>query len=115
RIWDDTGRLGYGVEEALALKDAGYTPGDVMTVDQERRYLSLKQAIAQEAFAENEVFGSEEYDTEDKIYQAIENEKQGKIIKPSKKETIISELLEKEMIQNPALAEAFQKFSPYKQ
>ncbi|RXM45681.1 YdeI family protein [Flavobacterium sp. YO12] len=49
------------------------------------------------------------------ILEAIENEKQGKIIKPSKKEMIISELLEKEMIQNPALKEAFQKFTPYKQ
>lgn len=49
------------------------------------------------------------------IAEAIENEKQGKIIKPSKKETIVSELLEKEMNQNPALKEAFQKFSPYKQ
>lgn len=51
----------------------------------------------------------------DYILEAIENEKQGKIIKPVKKEAIISELLEKEMSQNPALAEAFQKFSPYKQ
>jgi uncharacterized protein YdeI (YjbR/CyaY-like superfamily) len=49
------------------------------------------------------------------IAEAIENEKQGKIIKPSKKEAIISELLQKEMNNNPALAEAFQKFSPYKQ
>ncbi|QSB26217.1 YdeI family protein [Flavobacterium sp. CLA17] len=49
------------------------------------------------------------------ILEAIENEKQGKIIKPTKKETIVSELLEKEMNQNPALLEAFQKFSPYKQ
>ncbi len=49
------------------------------------------------------------------IAEAIENEKQGKIIKPSKKETIVSEFLEKEMIQNPALKEAFEKFSPYKQ
>ena len=49
------------------------------------------------------------------ILEAIENEKQGKIIKPSKKEVIVSELLQKEMDQNPALAEAFQKFSPYKQ
>lgn len=51
----------------------------------------------------------------DYILEAIENEKQGKIIKPAKKEAIISELLEKEMSQNPALAKAFQKFSPYKQ
>lgn len=49
------------------------------------------------------------------IFEAIENEKQGKIIKPSKKETIVSELLQKEMDSNPSLAEAFQKFSPYKQ
>ena len=49
------------------------------------------------------------------IAEAIENEKQGKIIKPSKKEMIVSELLQKEMDQNPALTEAFQKFSPYKQ
>ncbi|MEO8534755.1 MAG: DUF1801 domain-containing protein [Flavobacterium sp.] len=49
------------------------------------------------------------------ILEAIENEKQGKIIKPAKKEVIVSEFLEKEMSQNPALAEAFKKFSPYKQ
>lgn len=49
------------------------------------------------------------------ILEAIENEKQGKIIKPSKKEAIVSELLEKEMVQNPVLKEAFEKFSPYKQ
>ncbi|MCC9063855.1 YdeI/OmpD-associated family protein [Flavobacterium piscisymbiosum] len=49
------------------------------------------------------------------ILEAIENEKQGKIIKPSKKEAIVSELFEKVMSQNKVLAEAFQKFSPYKQ
>ncbi|KRB56851.1 hypothetical protein ASD98_09205 [Flavobacterium sp. Root186] len=49
------------------------------------------------------------------ILEAIENEKQGKIIKPSKKEAIVSELLNAEMIKNPALKEAFEKFSPYKQ
>lgn len=49
------------------------------------------------------------------IYEAIENEKQGKVIKPSKKEAIVSELLNKEMALNPALAAAFAKFSPYKQ
>lgn len=49
------------------------------------------------------------------ILEAIENEKQGKVIKPAKKEAIFSELLEKEMKQNPALSEAFHKFSPYKQ
>lgn len=49
------------------------------------------------------------------ILEAIENEKQGKIIKPSKKEAIVSELLNAEMIKNPSLKEAFEKFSPYKQ
>ena len=49
------------------------------------------------------------------ILEAIENEKQGKVIKPSKKEPIVSELLQKEMDKNSALAEAFQKFAPYKQ
>jgi uncharacterized protein YdeI (YjbR/CyaY-like superfamily) len=49
------------------------------------------------------------------IHEAIENEKQGKVIKPSKKEAIISELLDQEMAKNPALKEAFIKFSPYKQ
>ncbi|MDW8852002.1 YdeI/OmpD-associated family protein [Flavobacterium sp. MMLR14_040] len=49
------------------------------------------------------------------ILEAIENEKQGKILKPTKKEAIVSELLQKEMDLNPALAAAFQKFSPYKQ
>ncbi|MWB95350.1 hypothetical protein GON26_13355 [Flavobacterium sp. GA093] len=49
------------------------------------------------------------------IVEAIENEKQGKVLKPAKKEAIISELLNKEMNQNKDLAEAFQKFTPYKQ
>lgn len=49
------------------------------------------------------------------ILEAIENEKQGKIIKPSKKEAIVSELFQKELDQNSALAEAFLRFSPYKQ
>lgn len=49
------------------------------------------------------------------ILEAIENEKQGKIIKPSKKEAIVSELLNAEMVKNPALKDAFEKFSPYKQ
>jgi len=49
------------------------------------------------------------------IHEAIENEKQGKVIKPSKKEAIISELLNEEMARNPALKEAFEKFAPYKQ
>jgi uncharacterized protein YdeI (YjbR/CyaY-like superfamily) len=49
------------------------------------------------------------------ILETIENEKQGKVIKPVKKEEIVSELLEKEMKQNQVLLEAFQKFSPYKQ
>ncbi|EJG03470.1 YdeI/OmpD-associated family protein [Flavobacterium sp. F52] len=49
------------------------------------------------------------------IKEAIENEKQGKVIKPAKKEAIISELLNAEMAKNPDLKSAFEKFSPYKQ
>ena len=76
---------------------------------QEDRTKSLRQwrFTSKEEINEKEIL---EY-----IAEAIENEKQGKIIKPSKKEAIISELLEKEMIQNPALATAYQKFSQYKQ
>ncbi|MEO8238652.1 MAG: DUF1801 domain-containing protein [Flavobacterium sp.] len=76
---------------------------------QEDRTKSLRQwrFTSKEEVNEKEVL---EY-----ILEAIENGKQGKIIKPVKKEAIISELLEKEMSQNPALAEAFHKFSLYKQ
>lgn len=49
------------------------------------------------------------------IKEAIENEKAGKIIKPVKKEAIVSELLQKELNNDRILAEAFQQFSPYKQ
>ncbi|WP_343697254.1 DUF1801 domain-containing protein [Flavobacterium sp.] len=49
------------------------------------------------------------------ILEAIENEKQGKVIKPAKKEAIVSELLNAEMTKNPDLKLAFEKFSPYKQ
>ncbi|BFM44174.1 hypothetical protein CFS9_28150 [Flavobacterium sp. CFS9] len=49
------------------------------------------------------------------ISEAIENEKQGKVIRPAKKEAIVSEFFQKELDQDPDLAEAFQKFSPYKQ
>ena len=76
---------------------------------QEDKTKSLRQwrFTSKEAVNEKEVL---EY-----IAEAIENEKQGKIIKPAKKEPIVSELLQKEIDNNPALAEAFQKFSPYKQ
>ncbi|MET0759499.1 MAG: YdeI/OmpD-associated family protein [Flavobacterium sp.] len=49
------------------------------------------------------------------IKEAIENEKAGKVIKPLKKEVLVSEFLQKELDNNTALAEAFRKFSPYKQ
>jgi uncharacterized protein YdeI (YjbR/CyaY-like superfamily) len=51
----------------------------------------------------------------DYILEAIENEKQGKIIKPEKGKQIVSELFEKELEVNPNLKIAFEKFSPYKQ
>jgi uncharacterized protein YdeI (YjbR/CyaY-like superfamily) len=49
------------------------------------------------------------------IREAIENERQGKIIKPEKGKMIVSELFEKELNANPILKETFDKFSPYKQ
>ncbi|TDO70493.1 uncharacterized protein YdeI (YjbR/CyaY-like superfamily) [Flavobacterium chryseum] len=49
------------------------------------------------------------------ILEAIENEKQGKVIKPSKKEAIVSELFQKELNQNSDLKQAFEKFTAYKQ
>lgn len=49
------------------------------------------------------------------IREAIQNEKDGKIIKPQKKETVISEILQKELNKNPELATAFATFSPSRQ
>lgn len=49
------------------------------------------------------------------IKEAIENEKRGKTSKPEKKMPILSEFFQKELIANPELAAAFQKFSAYKQ
>lgn len=49
------------------------------------------------------------------INEAITNEKQGKNSKPQKKEPILSELFQKELEADTNLADAFLKFSPYKQ
>jgi len=49
------------------------------------------------------------------ILEAIENEKLGKSFKPERKKVIISGFFEKELGANTNLAEAFQKFPPYKQ
>lgn len=49
------------------------------------------------------------------ILEAIENERQGKIIKPEKGKVIGSELFQKELDSDLLLAEAFHKFTPYKQ
>jgi uncharacterized protein YdeI (YjbR/CyaY-like superfamily) len=49
------------------------------------------------------------------INEAIANEKQGNNNKPRKKEPIVSELFQKELDADAILAEAFLKFSPYKQ
>jgi uncharacterized protein YdeI (YjbR/CyaY-like superfamily) len=49
------------------------------------------------------------------INEAIANEKQGKNSKPQKKEPLISELFQKELDADANLADAFLKFSPYKQ
>lgn len=51
----------------------------------------------------------------DYINEAIENEKQGKIAKREKGESIASEFLQRELDADAQLAEAFLKFSPYKQ
>lgn len=51
----------------------------------------------------------------DYINEAIANEKQGKNSKPQKKEPILSELLQKKFDADANLADAFLKFSPYKQ
>ncbi|MFV8393690.1 YdeI/OmpD-associated family protein [Flavobacterium sp. LB2P6] len=51
----------------------------------------------------------------DYIHEAIANEKEGKNSKPQKKEPIVSELLQKELDADTNLADAFLKFSPYKQ
>lgn len=51
----------------------------------------------------------------DYIHEAIANEKQGKNSKPKKKELIVSELLQKELDADANLADAFLKFTPYKQ
>lgn len=49
------------------------------------------------------------------IHEAIENEKLGKSIKPKRKKATIPKLFEKELATDTNLAEAFQKFPPYKQ
>ena len=49
------------------------------------------------------------------IYEAIENEKEGKSIKPVKKEKIISVFFQDELNQNKELQTAFEKFTISKQ
>ncbi len=49
------------------------------------------------------------------IAEAIENEKQGKISKPQKKESIVSVFFDNELKKNSDLNSAFEKFKPYKQ
>ncbi len=49
------------------------------------------------------------------IHEAIENEKLEKQLKPEKGKSIVSELFQKELDADMNLAEAFLKFSPYKQ
>lgn len=49
------------------------------------------------------------------ILEAIENEKAGKVIKPTTKKVVRSSQLQQELDSNVTLAEAFQKFSVAKQ
>lgn len=66
--------VGHALHTALALQDAGYTPGNIMTQEQMSAYTAARDAILKEAFMENDVFRSTEYDTPDKIYRAIGEE-----------------------------------------
>lgn len=45
------------------------------------------------------------------VLEAVQNQKEGKVIKPKKKPLIIPELLQKELDANPALKEKFESFS----
>ena len=85
--------------------------------DEKKRLINAQEEITkslrQWRFASKEEINEKEI--LEYILEAIENEKQGKIIKPSKKEAIVSELLDVEMVKNPALKEAFEKFTAYKQ
>nr|WP_322624773.1 DUF1801 domain-containing protein [uncultured Flavobacterium sp.] len=49
------------------------------------------------------------------INEAIEIEKQGLSITPAKKETVMPELLQKQLNEDSNLKQAFEAFSPYKQ
>lgn len=49
------------------------------------------------------------------IKEAIANEKDGKSIKPTKKEIVISDFFQSHLENDPLFAAAFYKFSPYKQ
>jgi uncharacterized protein YdeI (YjbR/CyaY-like superfamily) len=49
------------------------------------------------------------------IQEAIENEKAGKVIKPTTKKMVTALELQQELDRNDSLAEAFKKFSPAKQ
>lgn len=49
------------------------------------------------------------------VKEAIENEKLGKSIKPQKKEMVVSDFFRNELAADSLFAEAFGKFSPYKQ
>ncbi len=49
------------------------------------------------------------------VKEAIENEKEGKSIKPERKEVVISDFFANELKSDKAFAKAFEAFSPYKQ
>lgn len=65
---------GHALQTALALQDAGYELGSVMTPQQKDAYRAAMDAIAQEVFTATKVFQGRAYDTAGKIYQAIEDE-----------------------------------------
>jgi uncharacterized protein YdeI (YjbR/CyaY-like superfamily) len=51
----------------------------------------------------------------DYVHEAIENEKKGVKLKPSKKKTIHSQLLDNALNSDPELKKEFQNFTPFKQ
>lgn len=75
----------------------------------------VTKALRQWRFSsKEEILGSEKLILQ-YIAEAIANEKAGIVKKPQKKEYVVSELLRAALDENPKLAEAYGKFTPYKQ
>ncbi|MXO06908.1 YdeI family protein [Flavobacterium sp. HBTb2-11-1] len=89
----------------------------VFLKDEKKKLINAQEEVTK-SLRQWRFYSKEEIDEKvilEYIKEAIENEKQEKVIKPAKKEAIVSELLNAEMAKNPDLKFAFEKFSPYKQ